>query len=46
MTLVTILSHFTCTKVHSRFIFENTVGQISIFGKIGNYRRLELKLEH
>jgi len=44
MTLVTILSHFTCTKVHSRFIFKNTVGQISIFGKLEI--RLELKLEH
>jgi len=36
MALVAILSQFPCTRVNSRFIFKNTVGQISIFGKIGN----------
>jgi len=36
MELLTILPHFPCTRVDSRFIFKNTVGQISICGKIGN----------
>jgi len=34
--LVTILLHFPFTRLDSRSIFKNTVGQISIFGKIGN----------
>jgi len=34
--LVTMLLYIPCTRVHSRFIFKNTVGQISIFGKTGN----------
>jgi len=44
VALVTILLHFHCTRVHSRFMFKNIAGQISIFGK--PEIRLELKLEH
>jgi len=36
MALVTILLHIYCTRVHSRFMFKNIVGQISMFGKTGN----------
>jgi len=36
MALVTILLHFHCTRLYSRFMFENIVGQISSFGIIGN----------
>jgi len=33
MTLVSFLLRFHSTSVHSHFIFQNIVGQISIFGK-------------
>jgi len=36
MALVTIFSNFPCTRVDSRYIFETSVGQISIFDKVGN----------
>jgi len=44
MALVTVLLHFHCARVHSRFIFKNPVGQISVLAK--SEIRLELKLEH
>jgi len=34
--LVTILLHCPYVRIHSRVIFKNTVGQISIFDKTGN----------
>jgi len=36
MALVTILLRFPFTRLHSRFIFINTVGQISLVCKSGN----------
>jgi len=36
MTIVTILLYFHWTRAHFRFVFWNIVGQISMFGKIGN----------
>jgi len=43
MALVTILSHFPCTRVHSRFTYKHTIGQISIFGKIGNKNKTKIR---
>jgi len=36
MALVAISLQCLYTRVHSRLIFKNIVGQISIFGKTGN----------
>jgi len=43
MALVTILLYFHCTRVHSRFIFKNTMEQISIFDETGNQIRTKIR---
>jgi len=43
MALVTILLHFPCARVHSRYIFKIQLDKLAFFAK--SEIRLELKLD-